>query len=102
MQTITVEVLADKLARLKLESKSIQTEIDTVNVALLEHMKPGTAVNTPEYRVTCQPGRSSFKWNNPTERKAVEANAFKQGMGDFTVGKPFIDCRFLKQADYAE
>ena len=102
MPTVNIEALAERLATLKVQSKNIQGQIDTVAAELLEHMKPGTAVNTPEYRVTCQPGRSSFKWNNPNERKQVEENAFKQGMGDYVVGKPFVDCRFLKQADFSE
>jgi hypothetical protein len=100
--TINIEALAERLATLRIQSKAIESQINKVTEELMLHMKPGTAVRTPEYSVTCQLGRSSFKWNSKKEKKAVEANALKQGMGDYIIGKNFIDCRFLKQADYAE
>lgn len=102
MQTINLEALAERLATLKLQAKNIQSQIDITTAELLDNMKPGAAVSTPEYRVTCQPGRSAFKWSSKEEKKQVEENAFKQGMGDYVIGKNFIDCRFLKQADFSE
>jgi hypothetical protein len=102
MQTVNIEALAERLATLRIQSKAIESQISKVTEELMLHMHPGQRVLTPEYTVMVQPGRSQFTWNRREEKKAVEEEAFKKGMGDYTVGKPYLVLRFLKQADMNE
>ena len=65
MSTVTKlskEALAERYATLRVQADTIKRQLEDVSEQLLAAMKPGDKVTTPEYAVTCNPGRSSFFW----------------------------------------
>lgn len=98
--TPKTEQLAAQYAALKHQSKLIQQQLDKISAELLEHLPSGHAVVTPEYRVSCNPGRSQFSWIcSKEEQKKIQEALVEKKVADFTVGKTYVQIRFLKQAD---
>lgn len=94
----TNDRLAEQYATLKAEIKKLDVKLKGITEELMKNMKPGDAVVTPEYRLACNPGRSSFTWLCSKEKKKeFEEQLIKAGIADMKVGEPYIQIRFLKQ-----
>lgn len=92
------EQLAERYATLKNQIKSLDAQLKVVTGELSTIMKPGDAVVTPEYRLSCNPGRSVFTWLCSKEKKKeFEDQLIKAGIADVKVGEAYIQLRFLKQ-----
>ena len=97
-QSVSLDALAERYATLKNQTDILKRQMDLVKDELLLYMTPGQAVKTPEYSVTCNPGRSSFTFTcSEDEKKALQNHLIQQGVADIKVGDPYIQCRFVKQ-----
>jgi hypothetical protein len=94
----TNDQLAERYATLKVEIKRLDAKLKDITEELMKSMKPGDAVVTPEYRLACNPGRSSFTWLCSKEKKKeFEEQLIEAGVADMKVGTPYIQIQFLKQ-----
>lgn len=99
-QTKHTEALAERYATLKAQSKLIESQLKKVTEELLSTMTPGSAITTDEYRLSCNPGRSSFTWTCTEDTKKRIQNALiEQKVADIKIGDPFVQIRFSKVTD---
>lgn len=97
--SVSLDALAERYATLKVQADQIKVQMEAVKDELLLNMHPGDAVATPEYKVTCNPGRSSFTWIcSEAEKKSLQDHLIKQGVADIKVGDPYVQVRFRKEA----
>lgn len=96
-----LNTLAEQYAALKVEADKIKAQMEVIKANILLSMHPGEAVTTQEYRLTCNPGRSSVEWIcSKEDKKQFQDELIKRGLMDIKVGDPYIVVRFLKQGDH--
>lgn len=101
-KSTSLDALAAKYALLKHQISQLEVEAKQVAKELLIDMNAGDKIETPEYNVTCYPGKSSVCWTKAGEahKKKFENTLIAQGLMDIKIGDLFVQVRFTKQVDH--
>jgi hypothetical protein len=100
-KSTNLDALASKYATLKHQIDGLKVQFESVRDELLLEMHPGDKIENPEYNVTCYAGKSSVIWTKAGEahKKEFQNTLISQGLMDIKIGDPFVQVRFVKQAE---